>query len=361
MTAPVSIIAEAGVNHNGSLDMALELVDAAHAAGADIVKFQTFTADALVTRTAPMAPYQTENTGLAVSQYEMLKTLELGREAHLALMERCGKLGIGFLSTPFDLASFEYLTGTLGLATIKLGSSELTNAPLLVAAGRSRRSIILSTGMSDLAEVALAIGALAFGYADTGEQPSKAAFAAVRAAVIGDPGFRQSITIMHCTTAYPAPDDSLNLRAIGTLAAEFGLRVGYSDHTSGIGAAPLAVAAGACMLEKHITLDRSLPGPDHQASLEPGEFAAMVRAIRAAETLLGDGQKRPASCEMTNMHAARKSLFAARDVAAGTRFDATSIKIMRPGSGLSPFLYWEYLGKVARHDYREGDEIAEEP
>jgi N-acetylneuraminate synthase len=352
----VTVIAEAGVNHNGSLDLALRLVDAAAEAGADVVKFQTFRADALAARSAPKADYQKRTTGAEQSQYEMLKALELSHAAHARLVEHCAARGIEFLSTPFDLDSLTYLTDELGLARIKVGSGDMTNAPLLLAVARSGREVVLSTGMATLAEVAEALGALAYGYAG-GEAPGRAAFA--EALETHKDLLRDKVTVLQCTTEYPAPPEAINLRAMDTLAAAFGLPVGLSDHSDGTAIPVGAVGRGAVMIEKHLTLDRGLPGPDHGASLEPAGFARMTADIRAVERALGDGVKTPAEAELRNVPVARKSLVAARAIPAGELFTAENLTVKRPGGGMPPAAYWELLGRPASAAYAADDPIRE--
>lgn len=350
------VIAEAGVNHNGSLGRALELVEAAATAGADVVKFQTFRTDALVTQAAPKAEYQTANTGQADSQYAMLRALELEPAAYLHLRERCGKLGIAFLSTPFDLGSLAFLAGELGVASLKFSSGDLTNGPLLLAAAHTGLPVILSTGMATLAEVEDALAVLAFGYANPSALPSHDGLHAVYASEAGQHQLRQRVTLLHCTTEYPAPFDQVNLRAMDTLAAAFGLPVGLSDHTPGIAIALAAVARGACVVEKHFTLDRNLPGPDHLASLEPDQLATMVRDIRQVEAALGDAVKRPAAAELKNIAVARRGLVAARAIAKGEVFTADSLAVKR-GGGDSPMRYWDWLGRPALRDYAADEAV----
>ncbi|MEQ8443916.1 MAG: N-acetylneuraminate synthase [Alphaproteobacteria bacterium] len=360
MTRKTLIIAEAGVNHNGSLDMAVDLVDAAASCGADMVKFQTFSAKALVTASAPRAPYQETNTGDAGSQLEMLERLELDHAAHQALLRRCAEKGIRFLSTPFDPGSLSFLAHDLDLPVIKLGSSELTNGPLLVDAGRTGKSVILSTGMGTLAEVERALGALAFGYStDAGAAPEGAAFDDAWADAKRNGSLKGKVTVLHCTTAYPTPPDGVNLSAIATMRDAFDLPIGFSDHTPGIAAATAAVALGASAIEKHITLDRTLPGPDHKASLEPDGFAAMVDAIREVEQVMGTGTKQPHACEEPNIPIARKSVVAAADIPEGAKFTPENLVIMRPGTGRDPFDYWPLIGRRAKRDYIAGDLIGE--
>lgn len=350
------IIAEAGVNHNGDEKRAFALVDAAVAAGADIVKFQTFNANALATAQAQQASYQRKNTGQAESQLNMLRRLELSYDAHLQLQAYCQKQGIGFLSTAFDDESLQFLLGPLKLDRLKIPSGEITNAPFVLQHARSGHDLIVSTGMANLAEVEAALGVIAFGLtAPTQAKPSLHAFAEAYASAEGQRALQQKITLLHCTTEYPAPPADINLKAMETMASAFGLKVGYSDHSAGIAIAIAAVARGATILEKHFTLDRNLPGPDHKASLEPDELAAMVNAIRQVELALGDGIKKPAPSEQANKTVARKSLIAARAIRAGELLTAEQIACKRPGAGLSPYQYWNLLGKAARRDYQEGE------
>jgi N-acetylneuraminate synthase len=344
------IIAEAGVNHNGSLDLAHRLVDAAADAGADVVKFQTFRAERLASRVAPKAAYQQRETGAEQSQLDMLRALELSEPAHRELLEHCGERGIEFLSSPFDTESLEFLV-SLGIRRIKLGSGELTNAPMLLAVGQTGLPLILSTGMSTLAEVEAALGALAFGYAPAGAAPSRAAFHAAWASAEARAKVVRQVSLLHCTTEYPAPRDQVNLRAMHTLEAAFGIPCGYSDHTEGIAVSLAAVALGATIIEKHFTLDRTLPGPDHKASLEPAALKALVDGVREVEAAMGDGVKVPVPVEIPNMIVARKSLVAAKPIARGEPITAEALAVKRPGSGLSPFDYWDLLGTAATADY----------
>ncbi len=347
------IIAEAGVNHNGELERALALVDAAAAAGADVVKFQTFTAAAIVTGGAGKAEYQKQATGGGESQRDMLARLELDEAAHRALMARARQRGIRFLSTPFDLDSLRLLTGTLGLDTLKLPSGEITNAPLLLAAARSGCRVILSTGASTLDEVEQALGVLAFGYArPVGAEPGPDAFAAAFSSPEGQAALVTHVELMHCTSEYPAPFAEVNLRAMETLRRAFDLPVGLSDHTEGIAIAIAAAALGAASVEKHFTLDRTLPGPDHRMSLDPSDLAAMVAGIRQAEQALGHGGKDPTPSERRNRAIIRKALVAARPIAAGQLIVAADVAAKRiSAEGVSPMLLWSLLGTRARRDY----------
>ncbi len=356
MSARVIVIAEAGVNHNGDPALALKLVDAAADAGADIVKFQTFRAEALASPTAPKAAYQIQATGTDESQFAMLKRLQLSRDAHRAIQARAKARGIRFLSTPFDTESLAFLATDLKLDAIKIGSGNLTDAPLLLTAARTGLPVILSTGMATLADVEDALGVLAFGYAAaTDAKPARAEFAKAFASESGRAALARNVTLLHCTTEYPAPAAEANLRAMETVRRAFALPVGLSDHTPGIVTAVAAVALGAAMIEKHLTLDRALPGPDHAASLDPVQFAALVAAVREAESALGDGEKRPRPSEIKNRAVARKSLVARRAIAKGEAFTSENLGAIRPGDGVSAMDYFDWLGRAAKRDYTVGE------
>lgn len=328
------IIAEAGVNHNGDLGLAKKLIAAAAEAGADLVKFQTFTAKNLVSASAPKAEYQKKTTDHNQSQLEMIQKLELSREDHTVLIEECRLKGIGFFSTAFDFQSFDLLMELGCLEQIKIPSGELTNLPLLRYMSRFRKPLMLSTGMANLGEI-------------------EAAIEAVEAA--GTP--RSLITVLHCTTEYPTPIEDVNLRAMVAMKSAFGVNTGYSDHTQGIEVAIAAVALGATIIEKHFSLDRNLPGPDHKASLEPHELKAMVEGIRNVERALGDGVKRPSPSELKNKPIARKSLVAIRPISTGEAFSAENMGAKRPGTGLSPMRWDEVLGRIAIKDFAVDDLI----
>jgi N,N'-diacetyllegionaminate synthase len=322
------IIAEAGVNHNGDIGLAKKLIAAAAAAGADLVKFQTFSAKNLVSSSAPKAEYQKKTTEISESQLEMIQKLELSREDHAVLIQECSAHGIGFFSTAFDFQSFDLLMELGCLEQIKIPSGELTNLPLLRYMSRFGKPLLLSTGMANLGEI-------------------EAAIEAVEAA--GTP--RHMITVLHCTTEYPTPMEDVNLRAMVAMKKAFGVSTGYSDHTAGIEIPIAAVALGATVIEKHFTLDRNLPGPDHIASLEPHELKAMVEGIRNVERALGDGVKRPSPSELKNKPIARKSLVAIRPIRAGEAFSAKNMAAKRPGTGLSPMRWDEVLGRIATKDF----------
>lgn len=321
------IIAEAGVNHNGDLEQAKKLVAEAAAAGADLVKFQSFITNKSISADAPKAQYQKQATGSEESQYDMVRKLELSRHDHEVLIEECRRHNIGFFSTAFDGDSFDMLV-ELGLEQVKIPSGELTNLPLLRYMTRLGKPVILSTGMASLGDIEAALEVI--------EQN-------------GTP--RELITILHCTTEYPAPMDEVNLRAMVNLKSTFGAQIGYSDHTRGIEISLAAVALGATVIEKHFTLDRNLPGPDHQASLEPHELKAMVDGIRNIECALGDGIKRASASEVKNRAIARKSLVASRPIRAGEPFTSDNLATKRPGTGISPMRWDEVVGRIARRDF----------
>ena len=351
------VIAEAGVNHNGSLDRAREMVDAAAEAGADAVKFQSFTAERIVIRKAPKAEYQKRMTDPAESQYEMIKRLELDRLSHRRLIQHSRKRKIQFLSTPFDLESLQMLMGEFHLPMAKISSGDLTNAPLLLKAAQWKKPVILSTGMSSLADIETALGVLAFGYTGADRKPSTQEFKRSFFSEKGQKALRKMVTLLHCTTEYPAPFQEVNLRAMKVMNSAFGLPVGYSDHTEGISVAIAAVALGAVMIEKHFTMDRDLPGPDHRASIEPDELKAMIDSIRQVETALGAKRKIPVPSEQKNRVVAQKSLVAAKAIRRGEPFTEANITVKRPGTGLSPVFYWDILGRRAQKDYVSDEAI----
>lgn len=328
----VFIIAEAGVNHNGNLENAKKLVDAAVAAGVDAVKFQTFKAEKLVSKSAEKADYQKKTTDQAESQFEMLKKLELTEEMHGQLLAYCKEKGILFLSTPFDIESVDYLVG-LGMEIIKIPSGEITNYPYLRKVAQTGKKIIMSTGMSDINEVKAAI------------------------AVMKEHGSKD-IAVLHCNTEYPTPYMDVNLKAMLTLRDELGIEVGYSDHTLGIEIPIAAVAMGAKIIEKHFTLDKTMEGPDHKASLDPRELKELVVSIRKVEIALGNGEKEPSSSEKKNTAIARKSIVAKCRIEKGKEFTEENLTTKRPGTGISPMRWNEIIGTVAKRSYNE-DELIE--
>lgn len=327
------IIAEAGVNHNGDIAMAKRLIEVAAEAGVDMVKFQTFSADRLATTRAGKAQYQEQSTGEAESQHSMLRRLELSDEMHQNLIEHCRRHGIRFFSTGFDVPSLDFLIG-LGLDRVKIPSGEITNLPYLRRVAEHGKPVILSTGMASLGDIESALAVLEEGGVS-----------------------REHITVLHCNTEYPTPMVDVNLRAMCNIGQAFNVAVGYSDHTPGIEVAIAAVALGAVVIEKHFTLDRNLPGPDHAASLEPDELKAMVVAIRNVELALGDGIKRASPSEVKNMPIARKSIVASRPIRAGEVFTTENITAKRPGTGISPMRWDEVLGRPANRDYAADEMI----
>lgn len=325
------IIAEAGVNHNGDISLAKKLIEKAKEAGADVVKFQTFIVDKVVSKTAKMAEYQKENLGFEETQKEMLSKLALKSEEYIDLAEYCKKIGIKFLSTPFDINSVHFLDNLQDIW--KIPSGEITNYPYLVEIAKTGKAVILSTGMSTLEEVDAALDVLKSNGAG-------------------------SITLLHCSTNYPVPMQDVNLQAMLTMKKHCGCEVGYSDHTKGIEVPIAAVAMGATIIEKHFTLDRNMEGPDHKASLEPNELKAMIDAIRNIEVAIGDGVKRPSPTEMVNIDVVRKSIIASKDIKAGSFLSEENLTTKRPGTGISPMKWNEVIGTRAVRDFAE-DELIE--
>lgn len=355
----VFVIAEAGVNHNGSLAMARELVHAAAEAGADAVKFQTFDAKKLVLADAATADYQRQNMRGADNQYAMLKALELDHDAHLELRDLCVELGIEFMSSGFDPESVAFLAEQVGVARLKIPSGEIVNGPLMLRAARTGLPLIVSTGMCTLDEVLESLSLLAWAEANPGGVPAgRSPLAAVRAAEGWTAPLAARVWLLHCVTQYPATPETTNLRAMATLAAATGLRVGLSDHSLGRHIPVAAVAAGATVLEKHFSLSRRLPGPDHIASLEPDELAAMIREVRDVEAALGDGVKAPVEAELRNRVPARGSLVASRPILAGEPFTADNLTVKRPGNGIGPLAYWDMIaGARAGRTYAADERI----
>ena len=327
------IIAEAGVNHNGDINLAKKLIEQAAKAGADVVKFQTFKANSCVSVSAKKAKYQLETTAKEESQLEMIQKLELSYESHFELMKHCKKHGIAFLSTPFDLESVEFLKG-LDLPYFKIPSGEITNLPYLKAVAKCKKKVLLSTGMANLGEIEAAL------------------------TILRKNGTR-NITLLHCNTEYPTPFEDVNLNALKTLKEAFKLEVGYSDHTEGIVASLGAVALGAVVIEKHFTLDKTMEGPDHRASLEFEELRALCKGIRELEKALGSGIKKASKSEAKNKIIARKSLVAKREIQKGEKFSIENLTTKRPGSGISAMRYEEYLGKRALKTYKKDELINE--
>jgi N-acetylneuraminate synthase len=352
----IEIIAEAGVNHNGSLERALALVDAAAEAGAHTIKFQTFQTEELVTKAAPMADYQKKNTGKEQSQFDLLKALELSQSDFVAIKAYCSSRSINFLSTPFDAPSLRFLIEDLGVSRLKLGSGELTNGPLLYDSAKSKLPVILSTGMGNLSEIREALAVLYAGYRDINLIECR------RLPDLDDEALSflaQKVTLLHCTSTYPANPESLNLQAIQTLEKQFRLPVGYSDHSLGIHIPIAAVSFGARVIEKHFTFDKDLPGPDHKASLEPAELQAMVRQITEVEAAFGDGVKAPCSDELDTAKVARKSLLAAHYLSAGQHLKPEDLRVKRPGTGISPMRFWSLIGHKLTRSYQPEDLLDE--
>ena len=358
------IIAEAGVNHNGEETLAFQLIDKAISAGVDIVKFQTFKAEKLVTKSAPLANYQRQNGVKENAQYKMLKALELSSDCFIRLKRYCEDQGITFLTTAFDFDSLDFLINILKLDTLKIPSGEITNAPFVLAHAHSGCQLIVSTGMCDLAEIEQALGVIAFGLLNVeGEfltgQPCDELFAKAYQSQQGQMLLRKKVTLLHCTTDYPAPIDDINLNAMAAMRQAFHLPIGYSDHSQGIVVPVAAVAMGAVLIEKHFTLDKNFEGPDHKASLNPDELTEMVDAIRLTERAQGKPIKRASIAEQANKVVARKSLIAGKDIKIGESFTDENLVIKRPGGGMSPYLYWSILKQTAQRDYQEGELINE--
>lgn len=327
----VYVIAEAGVNHNGNINIAYQLVDAAKEAGADAVKFQTFRAERLVSRIAPKAEYQKKTTNSNESQSDMLKRLELSEEEYRNLKRYCDKKEIQFLSTPFDEKSVDFLD-SLGLPLMKIPSGEITNFPLLVKIAQTRKKMLLSTGMSDMREIQAAVEIL-------------------------ENNGAEEITVLHCNTEYPTPYKDVNLSAMFQMAEVLKKPIGYSDHTRGIEIPIAAVAMGAVVIEKHFTMSRNMAGPDHKASLEPNELRQMVESIRNVEIARGDGEKRPSESEKKNIFIARKSIVASRQIKAGEILTRDNLTTKRPGNGISPMLWEKVIGERAKRDFGEDEMI----
>ena len=332
----VFIIAEAGVNHNGSIDLAKKLIDVASSSGADAVKFQTFKAENLVSKNAQKAEYQKKTTDNKESQFDMIKKLELDNKTHKTLISYCQSKNIMFLSSPFDIDSI-MLLNNLSLEIFKIPSGEITNLPYLRQIGRLNKKVILSTGMSDINEIRNALNILI-------EAGTK----------------KDNITILHANTMYPTPMEDVNLRAMRAIGETFNMAYGYSDHTLGIEVDIAAVAMGASCIEKHFTLDKNMSGPDHKASLEPDELKAMVKAIRNIEQALGSAIKKPSKSELQNIKIARKSIVAKKDIKQGEIFSENNLAIKRPGNGISPLRWDEIIGTIATSDYNENDLIEQE-
>ncbi len=355
----VKVIAELGVNHNGQEDLAFELIDKALESGADFVKFQTFNSSNLVSGAAKKASYQEENTEDGGSQLEMLRGLELSKECFAKLKRYSNDKGISFLSTAFDKDSLDFVVNELDVDCLKIASGELTNAPLILDHARTKKDIILSTGMAEDTEILQALKIIAFGYCDQSYNPNNLALKNNFESNEAQKALKNKVTLLHCTTRYPTPIEDTNLNAIDTLKTKFNLNVGFSDHTSSVLVPALSVLKGVQVIEKHLTLNQDLSGPDHKASLNPSQFRDMVLNIREAEISLGNFKKKLSTEEEENKIAGRRSLHASKDIKKGEIFKKENITTLRPGIGMSPFSYWEILDKRAKRDYLSGDLIDE--
>ena len=356
----VYIIAEAGVNHNGDLKLAYELIDVAVESGADAVKFQTFKSENLVTATADKAGYQKQSTNESESQFDMLKRLELSYEDYFDLLEYCNKSNIEFLSTAFDFESLAFLAEKLGLKKLKISSGDITNGPLLLAYASTGADIILSTGLSTLAEVEDALAVLSFGILNHNNSDINVSNEAIYSAYCSQEGqklLKEKVTLLHCTTEYPAPFNEINLKVMQTMRAAFGLDVGYSDHSEGIVIPIMSATLGASIIEKHFTLDKKMAGPDHNASLNPDELKEMVKSVRIVEKSMGSSIKHPTAAELKNCAVVRKSLVAACDIRSGDIFCEENVAIKRVGKGRSPMEYWNVIGERSPIDFKKDEAI----
>jgi N-acetylneuraminate synthase len=355
--AGICVIAEAGVNHNGSIDLAQELIRNAAEAGANIVKFQTFKASKLTTPAAPKAQYQARNYGASGSQQDMLRKLELSEADHFKMRDACEKWDIEFLSTPFDEESLDFLTGHELIKRIKIPSGEITNLPFLLRMSRTGLPIILSSGMATLGEIETALMCLAYGLLHKSGVPDRDALIQAYVSEAGRQALNARVTLLHCTTEYPAPFEEVNLRVIPSLRSAFPVQVGYSDHTPGTAIPMAAAALGSVVIEKHFTLDKAMEGPDHKASLSPEELTLMIQGIRQIEASLGSSVKYPSESEIRNRSIARKSLVAAAAIARGTPFTAENLTCKRPGNGIPAHEYWNFLGKLATRSFQTDELI----
>ena len=352
------LIAEIGVNHDGELQKALELIDIASEAGANAVKFQTFNSESLSTKYAKKASYQEKDSKKSESQLDMLKKLELSRDDYDVIKERCLEKNIQFMSTAFDSESLKFLVENIKVKTLKVPSGEITNGPFLLEHARTGLDIILSSGMSNLKEVETALAYICFGYLNPKKEVNPQDVNKCYRSKEGKNILKDKVVILHCTSQYPAPLEDINLNALKTLKSEFGIRIGYSDHSLGYLVASSAISLGADVIEKHITLDKNLPGPDHSASLDPVEFKEFVKVIKETEVFLGDGIKRITSSEEETKNVARKSIVANQLIKKGEIFTDENLTIKRPGIGISPMQVWDLYGKESPKDFTK-DEIIE--
>ena len=355
----IYIIAEAGVNHNGNKEIAFKLIDKGVAAGADAIKFQIFKAENLATASAEKAPYQLKTTKTKQTQKQMLKSLELSLETYFELKKYCEKLNTDFLITAFDHESLEFIIKKLKVKKLKIPSGEITNGPFILQHARSGLDIILSTGMADIAEIEKALSIIAYGYLNIDKKDVINAddFEKAYKSTDGQKKLRSKVTLLHCTTEYPAPLDELNLNAIKSLNTKFQLQTGYSDHSNGIIASIIASTLDISVIEKHFTLDKNMNGPDHKASLDPQELELMIDYIRSIENIMGNGKKRISKSETKNLHVARKSIVAIRDIKKGEIFTENNISFKRPGLGISPMKYWDIINKVSDREYKKDELI----
>jgi|APSaa5957512535_1039671.scaffolds.fasta_scaffold01821_9 N-acetylneuraminate synthase len=357
----VFIIAEAGVNHNGDYGLAFELVDSAVSAGADAIKFQTFISEDVVTKSANKAVYQESTTSSSETQFDMIKKLELPYEWHFDLLRYCNKKGIKFLSTAFDKKSLDFLVDEIKIDVIKIPSGEITNAPFLLECAKKGKNLIVSTGMADMHEIEQALGIIAFGLLNNlnlKDKYSMSDFEQAYHSLEGKKILQTNVTLLHCTTEYPAPIEDINLNAMASMRNTFGVDIGYSDHSKGITVPIVATALGATIIEKHFTIDKNLLGPDHKASLDPKELENMINEIRLVEKMMGNGLKIPMLSEINNKNVARRSLVATKKIIKGEIFTVDNLTAKRPGDGISPMLYWEYLGKKSNNNYQPDDLIS---
>ena len=355
MVDRVLVISEAGVNHNGNRDAAFELVEAAAGAGADAVKFQVFHTENLITDIAEKAEYQKETTDKEETQFSMLKRLELSHDIFRELAVYCEKIGIRFIATAFDSDSLAFLSLDLGLPVLKIPSGEITNGPLLLEHARTGRDLIVSTGMSTLEEVRDALAILAFGLTKQSGGPTYESARMAFESTVGKDRLKAKVTLLHCTSEYPAPIEDINLRAMETMRKEFNIDVGYSDHSDGLVVPIAAVSLGATVIEKHFTLDKLGEGPDHRASIEPSELKILVQNIRITETIIGNGEKVVQGSEKGNRELVRKSVVAKTTIKKGEKFSLDNITVKRPGSGRNPMEFWNILGEKASRNFQRDD------
>jgi N-acetylneuraminate synthase len=353
------IIAEAGVNHNGDPDLAIKLIDAASNAGADAVKFQIFNPENIATKDASKASYQKVLTDKKESQLNMLRNLVLPNQTYKDLAAYAKERNIEFLCTAFDMQSLDFLVNSVGVEKLKIPSGEITNGPFLLSHALTKKQLIVSTGMTTINEIKEALSVIAFGYIDEtkGCIPTNNDFNEAYASKSGQKILKEKVTLLHCTSEYPAPLNEVNLKAMNTISDTFGMNIGYSDHTEGINVSIAAVAMGAKVIEKHFTLDKTLSGPDHKASLEPDELTEMILSIRELEEIMGNGLKKPTSSEFKNRSVARKSLVANTRIRKGEKFTEKNLTAKRPGIGLSPMDYWLKIGEESSENYSPDDLI----